>query len=268
MKHIKALIVSVVVVALLVFTAIFVVNAYNTGKIGHKDEKVAEEFCEDIQGVWKNTSSGPIVSTVAKVKFEADGKFSLIILGQSAVGDYSDEYDLDEQKHTMTVLGNIYGGINVERSFYAVLSDDKNTLELSDTKGNFNFVLTRTEESELKTEATTAPKTTKSENSSSGGDVDDFAHALLGKWKSGISSISGYEFIDASNVKISLGDVYSDGTYTLSTNEDGQYEIQIAYITVAGIKMSNTYIAEITENRLILKQKNAERVLLTYSRAE
>ena len=38
MKFIKWLIASVVVVALLIFTAVFVINAYNTGRIGNKDE--------------------------------------------------------------------------------------------------------------------------------------------------------------------------------------------------------------------------------------
>ena len=47
MKYIKWLIASIVVVVLLIFTAIFVVNAYNTGKIGNKDEKVAADFTED-----------------------------------------------------------------------------------------------------------------------------------------------------------------------------------------------------------------------------
>ena len=51
MKYIKWLIASVVVVALLIFTAVFVINAYNTGRIGNKDEKVANEFIEEIQGV-------------------------------------------------------------------------------------------------------------------------------------------------------------------------------------------------------------------------
>ena len=64
MKYIKWLIASVVVVALLIFTAVFVINAYNTGKIGNKDEKVANDFVEDIQGVWKNTSTGTIASKV------------------------------------------------------------------------------------------------------------------------------------------------------------------------------------------------------------
>lgn len=274
MKHIKTLVACVAVVALVIFTAIFVINAYNTGKIGHKDEKLAAEFCEDIQGIWKNTSSGSIVSKVTKVKFDADGKFSLIILGQSSNGVFKDEYDLDTQKHTMTVTGNIYGGINVERSFDAVLSEDKNTLELKDTKGKFEFVLTRTDETELKTEKTTqrdVPKSTKqndAEVTAASGDVSSYARMILGKWESKLSSVSGYEFIDGSTVKISLGGVYSDGTYSLVMNESGLCELKINYISVVGVNMSNTYIVELTQNELKLKQKNAESVAITYVRAE
>ena len=39
MKYIKWLIASIVVVVLLIFTAIFVVNAYNTGKIGNRTKR-------------------------------------------------------------------------------------------------------------------------------------------------------------------------------------------------------------------------------------
>ena len=78
MKYIKWLIASIVVVVLLIFTAIFVVNAYNTGKIGNKDEKVAADFTEDIQGVWKNTSTGTIASKITKVRFDENGKLAIV----------------------------------------------------------------------------------------------------------------------------------------------------------------------------------------------
>ena len=117
MKYIKWLIASVVVVALLIFTSVFVINAYNTGRIGNKDEKVANEFIEEIQGVWKNTSTGTVASKVSTVRFGEDGRLTVIVLGQTAGGTYSDEYDLDSKKHILTVKGNIYGGLSIERSF-------------------------------------------------------------------------------------------------------------------------------------------------------
>ena len=273
MKYIKWLIASIVVVVLLIFTAIFVVNAYNTGKIGNKDEKVASDFTEDIQGVWKNTSTGTIASKITKVSFDENGKLTVVILGQTAEGTYRDEYDLDTKKHTLTVKGNIYGGLSVERAFDAVLNEDKDTLNLKDTGSTLEFILVKTDETELNTEKptsavnekTTVQKTEKSEKTSAvSGDTGSYAKALLGKWTSKLSSASGYEFVDSSSVKISLVGFTADGTYSLAMNENGQCEIQINYANLAGVTVSNTYILELTENEMTLVQKNAESVSVTY----
>lgn len=273
MKYIKWLIASIVVVALLIFTAIFVVNAYNTGKIGNKDEKVAADFTEDIQGVWKNTSTGTIASKITKVRFDENGKLTVVVLGQTAEGTYSDEYDLDSKKHTLTVKGNIYGGLSVERAFDAVLNEDKDTLNLKDTGSSLEFILVKTDETELNTEKptsavtekTTSQKTEKTEKTSAvSGDTQSYANALLGKWTSKLSSASGYEFVDSSSVKISLVGFTADGTYSLSMNENGQCEIKINYANLAGVTVSNTYILELTENEMTLVQKNAESVSVTY----
>ena len=273
MKYIKWLIASIVVVVLLIFTAIFVVNAYSTGKIGNKDEKVAADFTEDIQGVWKNTSTGTIASKITKVRFDENGKLTVVILGQTAEGTYRDEYDLDTKKHTLTVKGNIYVGLSVERAFDAVLNEDKDTLNLKDTGSSLEFILVKTDETELNTEKptsavnekTTAQKTEKSEKTSAvSGDTGSYAKALLGKWTSKLSSASGYEFVDSSSVKISLVGFTADGTYSLAMNENGQCEIQINYANLAGVTVSNTYILELTENEMTLVQKNAESVSVTY----
>lgn len=272
MKHIKAFIASAVVIALLIFTAVFVVSAYNTGKIGNKDEKVANGFVEDIQGVWKNTSTGTIASKVNSVRFGEDGKLTVVVLGQTASGTYTDEYDLDSKKHTLTVKGNIYGGFSIERSFDAVLDEDKDTLTLKDTKGSFDFTLVKTDETELTTEKTTKPeKTTESkseETTALTGDAAKFADALLGKWTSKLNTASGYEFVDYSTVRISLVGFSTDGTYSLSVNENGQCELKINYVSLAGVTVSNTYIAEIGETELTLIQKNAESVSVTYNKAQ
>lgn len=272
MKYIKWLIASVVVVALLIFTAVFVINAYNTGKIGNKDEKTAADFVEDIQGIWKNTSTGTVASKVNSVRFGEDGKLTVVVLGQTASGTYTDEYDLDSKKHTLTVKGNVYGGLSIERSFEATLNEDKDTLTLKDTKGSFDFTLVKTDETELttvkttQTEKTTVPKTSKSSEIT--GDTAQYAEALLGKWTSKLSSASGYEFVDSSTVRISLVGFSTDGTYSLSVNENGQCELKINYVSLAGMTVSNTYIAEIGETELTLIQKNAESVSVTYVKAQ
>ncbi len=270
MKYIKWIIASVVVAALLIFTAVFVINAYNTGKIGNKDEKVASDFVEDIQGIWKNTSTGSIASKVSTVRFDENGRLTVVVLGQTANGTYTDEYDLDAKKHTLTVKGNIYGGLSIERSFDATLNDDKDSLTLKDTKSSLEFVLVKTDETELKTEkraVTTTKKTAVPSTSAAGGEVGEYARAILGKWTSKLSSASGYEFVDSSNVKISLVGFTADGTYSLAMNESGQCEMKINYVSLAGVSVSNTYIVELTESEMTLVQKNAESVSVTYVRA-
>lgn len=272
MKHIKRLIAAAVVVALLIFTAVFVVNAYNTGKIGNKDEKVANDFTEEIQGIWKNTSTGTIVSKVNSVRFGENGRLTVVVLGQTAGGTYTDEYNLDRKKHTLTVKGEIYGGLSIERSFEASLDDDGNTLTLKDTKGSFDFTLVRTDDTEPTTQKTTqppvtaAPKTTK--KTTVNGDASKYAEALLGKWVSRLNNASGYEFIDASTVRISLVGFSTEGTYTLSADENGRCELKINYVTLAGVTVSNTYIAEIGETELTLTQKSVESLAVTYVKAQ
>lgn len=272
MKFIKWLIASVVVVALLIFTAVFVINAYNTGRIGNKDEKVANEFIEEIQGVWKNTSTGTVASKVSTVRFGEDGRLTVIVLGQTVGGTYSDEYDLDSKKHILTVKGNIYGGLSIERSFEASLNEDKDTLTLKDTNGSFDFTLVKTDETELTTEKTTQKQETTVRKTDKPiaptGDTAKYAEALLGKWGSRLNMASGYEFVDYSTVRISLAGISTDGTYTLSLNENGRCEVKINYVSLAGMTVSNTYIAEIGETELTLIQKNAESVSVTYVKAQ
>lgn len=270
MKHIKWFIASLLVVALLIFTAVFVINAYNTGKIGNKDEKVASDFVEDIQGVWKNTSTGTVASKVTAASFGENGKLTVVFLGQTLSGTYSDSYDLDTKKHTLTVKGNIYGGLSVERDFDATLGEDKDTLTLKDNGGSsLEFILVRSDEEELTVKKTTAPKTTERRSESttaSGADIERYSRAILGKWTSKLSSLSGYEFVDGTAVKISLAGFTADGTYSMAINENGKCEVKITYVNVAGVSVSNTYIAEITDSSLTLIQKNAESVSVTYDR--
>lgn len=269
MKYIKWIIASVLVVALLIFTALFVVNAYNTGKIGHKDEKVAADFVEDINGVWKNTSSGSIASRITYARFDENGKLTVVILGQSVTGTYSDVYDLDAKKHTLTVKGKIYGGVSIERDFDAVLSEDKEKLTLKDNGSSLRLDFVRTEEKEVRTDTFTLPKITTTrppvtEKTTVAQSLPQDSENIIGRWDSKLSSMSGYEFVDGSNVKISLVGVTTDGTYSLTTNENGQKELKINYVTIAGVSVSNTYFMTIEGNEMTLVQKGAESVSVTY----
>lgn len=271
MKYIKILIASVVVVALLIFTAIFVVDAYNTGKIGNKDERVASSFVEDIEGSWKNTSSGSIASMVSGADFGEDGKLTVWAFNQKTSGEYFDTYDLDTKQHTLTVKGNIYGGLSIERDFTAQLDED-GTLTLKDTKSSLSFTLVRASESEFTTEkvtTTTQPKTEKSTKNGIASNVPkSYSKAILGKWVSKLSSSSGYEFIDESTVRISLIGVSTEGSYSMEMNENGECELCIKYISVAGVSVSNTYFVTVDETELTLVQKGAESVSVTYIKAQ
>lgn len=271
MKYIKILIASVVVVALLIFTAIFVVDAYNTGKIGNKDERVASSFVEDIEGSWKNTSSGSIASMVSGADFGEDGKLTVWAFNQKTSGEYFDTYDLDTKQHTLTVKGNIYGGLSIERDFTAQLGED-GTLTLKDTKSSLSFTLVRASESEFTTEkvtTTTQPKTEKSTKNGIASNVPkSYSKAILGKWVSKLSSSSGYEFIDESTVRISLIGVSTEGSYSMEMNENGECELCIKYISVAGVSVSNTYFVTVDETELTLVQKGAESVSVTYIKAQ
>ena len=100
------------------------------------------------------------------------------------------------------------------------------------------------------------------------GDTAKYAEALLGKWVSRLNTASGYEFVDYSTVRISLAGISTDGTYTLSLNENGRCEVKINYVSLAGMTVSNTYIAEIGKTELTLIQKNAESVSVTYVKAQ
>lgn len=270
MKYIKILIASVLVVVLLLFTAVFVADAYNTGKIGNKDERVASSFTEDIQGVWKNTSKGSIAAQLSLVSFGENGELTVVILGQKANGEYRDSYNLNTKKHTLTVKGNIYGGLSIERDFEVALSDDENTLILNDTKGSLNFTLVRTDEKELTTEKTTVKTTTpKAEKSEADTKLTKkYSESILGKWVSKLNSASGYEFTNENTVKISLVGITTDGSYTLTADKNGKCELCIKYVSVAGVSVSNTYFVEITENELTLIQKGAESISVTYTKTQ
>lgn len=271
MKYVKILIASIVMAVLLIFTAIFVVDAYNTGKIGNKDKYVASNFIEDIEGSWKNTASGSIASRVNGVDFGEDGKLTVWAFGQKTSGEYFDAYDLDTKQHTLTVKGNIYGGLSIERDFTAQLNED-GTLTLKDTKSSLSFTLVRTNESEFTTEKVTTtiqPKTEKSTKNGIASNVPkSYSKAILGKWVSKLSSSSGYEFIDKSTVRISLIGFSTEGSYTMEMNENDECELCIKYISVAGVSVSNTYIITVDETELTLIQKGAESVSMTYVKAQ
>ncbi len=128
MKLIKKVLIVVLVLALLIFTGVFVLNAYNTGKIGDKAGKIADTFAQDIVGSWTGKYS------ISQITFNEDGTTTFTMLGVVLNGEYSDSYDLETEQHTVRVKYSTSLGLSVEKYFKAELHENGNTLSLIDTQ--------------------------------------------------------------------------------------------------------------------------------------
>jgi hypothetical protein len=271
MKILKDIIIAIIVVALLGFTAFFLINAYDTGKIGNKAEKVSEDFVEELIGTWNGTYS------ISSIAFKEDGKTTLTMIGVSLDGTYSDSYDLASKVHTLTVTYNSSLGISVTRTFKATLDGDK--LTLVDTQSS-SITMTYTRAG--------STQSTKSENGTTSGSdksslsttkagtlttvynpgIDVFQSAILGKWTSSTTSTSGYNFVDSSKVTVSLLGVTYDGTYSVSIDQaTNKYIVKINYVSLGQVNISNSYYATIDDTNLTLTQIGAESIVLNYTKA-
>lgn len=253
MKLIQKIIVGILVVALLIFTSVFVLNAYNTGKIGDKAGKVADTFTEDIVGSWTGQHS------ISKIEFKADGTTSLTMLGIVLNGEYSDSYDLEKEIHTLKIKYNTSLGLSVERYFTAELTDDK--LSLIDTQiDSVKMIYSR--ESSSSDEAVSEEKTTIYNPG-----LDVYKQELLGEWLSEKLSNSGYNFKDESTVHLKIYGVGYDGKYSVSIDPaNNRCLLKINYVSVAGVNVSNSYYVTIEDDILTLTQKGYESVSTSYKK--
>lgn len=254
MKLIQKIIVGILVVALLLFTSVFVLNAYNTGKIGDKAGKVADTFTEDIVGSWTGQHS------ISKIEFKADGTTSLTMLGIVLNGEYSDSYDLEKEIHTLKIKYNTSLGLSVERYFTAELTDDK--LSLIDTQiDSVKMIYTRDNSSVDNTESD--KDKTKIYNPG----IDVYKQELLGEWLSEKLSNSGYNFKDESTVHLKIYGVGYDGKYSVSIDPaNNRCLLKINYVSVAGVNVSNSYYVTIEDDILMLTQKGYESVSTSYKK--
>lgn len=262
MKAIKKIIVFVLVVALLGFTAFFLVSSYNSGKIGHKAEKVAGNFETDIIGTWDGAYS------ISSLTFMDEGKTGITMLGITLDGTYSDDYNLESETHTLTLKYNSSLGISVTRSFIASINEDKTELTLVDTQAqSIKMTYTKHDENAV-TQAESATTSANKETTVYNPGIDVFKSSVIGKWTSDKGSNSGYEFVDSSKVTVTLLGVSYDGTYSVSVEEStNKYVVKINYISVAGVNISNSYYVTIEENSMTLVQKGAESFSTTYTKA-
>lgn len=255
MKIIRNAIISVLVVALLAFTAVFVINAYNTGKIGDKAGKVADNFTEDIVGTWIGQHS------ISQMTFNEDGTISLTMLGIALNGEYSDSYDLEKEVHTLKVKYSGSFGLSVERYFTAEL--DENTLSLVDTQFDSVKMIYKRDSAQ-----NTDNKTTdKQANDVYNPGIEVFKKDILGEWLSTDVPNSGYEFKNDTDVYLKIYGVGYDGTYSVSIDPvTDRCVLKVNYISVAGVTVSNSYYVNIKDDVLTLSQKSFENISATYKR--
>ena len=264
MKTIVKIVIAIVVVALLAFTAFYLVNAYNTGKIGNKAEKVSESFVDEIKGSWQGQYS------ISGIEFKDDGRMTVTLLGISLDGTYSDKYDLETQKHTLTMTYSSSIGVSVTRSFTAGVQDGK--LELTDVQApSISMTYTRAgaagaDKSVQEQETTTSSVAEATTIYNPGADV--FKASVLGKWVSTTASTSGFTFVDSSKVTVTLLGVSYDGTYSISVDEaTNRYVLKINYVSFGEMKISNSYYASVDDSNLTLTQIGAESIKTTYTKS-
>ena len=252
MANIKKAVLGIVLLILIIFTVVFVADAYNTGKIGNKAEKVADTFAQNIVGTWTGKYS------VSKITFKDDGTTSLTMLGVALDGTYSDKYDLETEKHTLTIKYKTVLGLSVERSYDAKLDEDK--LKLTDTQlDSVELRYTRTGEADSSSE--------KGETTVYNPGIDVYSKEILGKWQDSHGTNSGYEFIDDSTVTIKLMGISYNGTYSVSIEEEtNKCLVKITYASVAGLKVNNSYYVSIADGIMTLTQRGAENISTTYKK--
>ncbi len=255
MKLIRKLLVSLLVLILVGFTVFFVLDAYNTGKIGDKAGKISTDFTQDIVGTWNGKYS------ISQITFNDDGTTSLTMLGVVLEGEYSDSYDLQTQVHTIKLKYTTSVGLSVERYFEADLVEDK--LTLVDTQlDSVKMVYTRGELNEASSNDSEESTTLYNPG------LDVYKNELLGVWEASDSQNSGYEFRENSSVYLKLMGIGYEGNYSVSI-EDGTNRcvVTITYASLGGVSINNSYYVSIEDGTLTLTQKGLESFSTTYMRA-
>ena len=255
MKFVKKIIIGVLVLGLLAFTAVFVLDAYNTGKIGDKAGKTAEDFTESILGTWTGQNA------LSRIIFNADGKATVTLLGVELDAVYTDSYNLETQRHTLSLRYNTSLGLAVERYFTARIDGDK--LMLVDSQfESVTMWYTRADEADSESDG-------KEEQTVYNPGIEVYQKELIGKWVSSVSKNSGYEFREDSTVYIKTIGVGSEGTYNISIDATtNACVLKVNYVSVAGMNISNSYYVTIEEDLLTLTQIGAENIKTTYMKSD
>lgn len=262
MKIIRYAIISVVVIALLAFTAFFVLDAYNKGTIGNKAEKVADSFIEELIGGWQGEAS------ISRITFKEDGKVTLTVLGAALNGEYEDNFDLETQKHTLWVKYTTAFGVSVEAYYIAEINGDK--LSLIDTRlDSVKMIYTRIGSSAENNTDLETDTTGKSSDKVYNPGTKRAMKELMGKWNSTQSQSSGFEFKEDSTVSLRLLGIGYDGTYSLETDAaTNRIVLKIEYISVGNVSVSNSYYMSIEDDIMTLYQVGYENISTTYKKTD
>lgn len=279
MSNVKKGILEILAVVLVVFTVVFLLNAYNKGDIGNKAEKVAKSFSEQIEGSWKNKDDNISENGLSTITFKPDGQTTLNLLGVAVNGEYTDIYDIEKDSHTLELTYKTIAGITVDRKFNAKYDEEKDILYLADQQLDFvELELVRTtasEESAAQSKTTTTTTTAAQTKPVSENAVDKkteksleaLKKSLVGEWKDSLNSTSGYVFRDDSTVTISLFGVSTEGKYTLTIDETtGRPLLRITYAKVGISNINNGYFVTVEDGVMTLAQRGAEKISFTYNK--
>ncbi len=262
MSNVKKSILEILAVVLVVFTVAFILNAYNKGEIGNKAEKVAKTFAEELEGTWNGKGE------ISSITFMKDGKTSLNVLGVRIDGEFSDSYDIPNEKHTLKLKYKTIMGVSVEREFTAELKEDKLTLIDNQLK-LVTLEYRRSDGTEASEVQTSADITEAKEKKSEKQDIEKLKKNLLGEWRDSSGTNSGYEFKEDGTVTIKLLGVSYDGTYTVTVDgETGRNLVRVTYAKLGVTKVTNGYFAVIEDGVLSLTQRGAEKVVLNYTKVK
>jgi len=258
MQNIKKGILGIVLLVLIIFTVIFLANSYNTGKIGNKAEKIADTFAQDIVGTWTGKYS------ISRITFKEDGTTSLNMLGVAVDGTYTDSFDLETEKHTLTLKYTTVLGLSVERTYEAKLDKESDKLKLTDTQlDSVELRYTRTPSA-----AEGSSEVNEASTTAFNPGIDVYITEIKGKWQDSNGTNSGYEFNNDGTVNIKLLGVSYTGEYSVSIDEaTNKCLVKITYASVAGLKVNNSYYVTIADDVLTLTQKGAN-ISVTYNKAD
>lgn len=256
MKYLGRILVAFVVVGVIAFTGVFLLNQYNTGKIGNKAGNMAEKFQDELEGSWKGSYS------ISKLTFDDTNTVTLTVLGVNVDGTYKTSYDLKTEVYTVSVTYKTVLNVSVDLNFTAKI--EENTLTLNEKNiSSIEMKYTRFDGSEDNTQTvpTSENKSEKLDNKS-----ENLRMALLGKWVSQKNSASGYDFAEDGTVNVSLLGISYNGNYSLEA-VDGKLQITIVYASVAGLEAKNVFFVDIDNNILTFTEASNSTVKLYYTRS-